>query len=771
MSKNKNKKIKIKGHQFGPLFIGRRGRYIFMENRSTEEEFKEFSKKSAEWHTKLSEEIKLKAQELEELISQFNPLDTIANIAFLNLFTDPETYKEYSFEGRQPYVEYLALLCLKKQYEEKDRFKIPGKEVEDFQKLIERIFMDTFWYYGTEHVKPEKSQPPTPLEALRFETVIRFLMIRNPGYYHHLEDLLKNLFNIRPVYKWMIENLGFDIEVGIRCSNSIIKLMETRILERRKKAIKEKAEILSELNNYRKSGKIRNQKYKELVEKLSKFDSKSQTEQIKILLTVWIYFALGDTFSFDVDDLIQNTKCSAGEIEKFLDNFSINFGDIEENFYMPEPVHKLQTKPIIKHPGGYFCPAPGMLLWSLKPGIEEIMKSDSKFWNRYEKLRHNYLLKGSLEFFNNIFQSKAQIFSNLKYNNNELDGLIIFDRNCFLIEVKGGGLTPRSKKGFFDRLKKDVKDLIKEAHDQALRAKNYIDSSSQPIFRDNKRKLIFPKSKVDSYFLITISLDALDPFTVNVPQLQDAGLLSKQDLPWAVSFLDLRVISEIVEFPTQFIHYLKRRLRINDIEKIKAHDELDFFMNYLKEGLYYEEGINDFSFLQLATYTTELDDYYTYISGQRKTKADKPKQPMSKLFRALIQELENKGGDGYTKVIEALLEMDDVSRKKIIESFESQKAKTKNDGRLHDFTMTVGNNQLGYTWFIASDDNNLERLFERLVSYCSLKKYQTRANRWVGLISLIKYPVIIHGWVFNEQPWQHDPELEKIVEKFPFKQL
>jgi len=770
MEKSKNERIKIKGYQIGPLFIGRRGRYIFMENRSTEKEFKESLKRFAEWHSKLSEIIKSNAQKLEELILQFNPLDIIANLILLNLFTNPETYKEYSFKGKQPYVEYCTLLCLKKNYEEGNRFKILGREIEDIQKLIVKIFMDTLWYYATEHIDPKSPNSPTPLEVLRFETVICFLMTRNPGYYHHLENLLRDLFRVNFVKNWMIENLGFDIETMIKSSNAIIKLMEERLLELRKNVWQEKLKILNELENYKKTGKVKDIKYKQIIEKINRFNLKSQTTQIDTLLGAWIVFTLGDAFTFGADDLVKMVGYDLEQIQKFLDIFSISFGEVDKNFYIPEPVHILQTRPIIKYSKGYFYSVPGMLLWSLKPRIEEIMKNDQTFWNKYEKLRHNYLLQKSLEFFNNIFQSKAQIYSNLKYDNNELDGLIIFDRNCFLIEVKGGELTPRSKKGFFDRLKKDIKALIKEAHEQTLKAKNYIDSSKQAIFKNNKRELIFPKDKIDSYFLIIISLDALDSFTVNVPQLQDAGLLSKQNLPWAVSFLDFRVISEIIEFPTQFIHYLKRRLRINDIAKIKAHDELDFFMNYLKEGLYYEKGMNDFSFLQLDTYTTELDDYYAYKTGQRKTKVDKPKQPMPKLFYDLIHEIENKGGDGHTKVIEALLEMDGNSREKIIELFEIQKTKVKKDGRLHDFTMTVGSNQIGYTWFIAKDDE-FEKLFRKLISYCTLKKYQTRASYWVGLISLIKYPGIIHGWIFDNYSWQFDPKFEKFIQTLPFKQI
>lgn len=703
---------------------------------------------------RLLEKIKSKVQRLEELISQFDPLDVIANLAYINnIFRKPETDQEPHSEGTPAYVEYCTLLCLKRPYKEGDRSRILGKEIEDIQELIKEIFNDATLYFYREHT-PLAEQISTRFKDLRFRIMNYYLTVRYPGYWHHLKILLKELFGEESVKNWMVKHLGFDIDIAVKSVQVIRELMEDRFSERIKNAQEAREYILNELENYKKVGKIKSAKYKSIVEELIKLSPESPSQYLGNYLVASIFSALGDVFTFRADDLSQRVGCEVVEIQKFLDTFSISFGEVDEDFYMPEPVSILQTRPIIKYPKGYFCPDPRLLLWSLRPRIEEKLKADKKFWNKYEKLRHDYSLQKSLKLFEDIFKTKAKIFSNLKYDGNELDGLILFDRNCFLIEVKAGELTPRAKKGFFDRMSRDAKALIMEAHEQALRARNYINSSQVPLFKTEKGQLIFLKGKIDSYFLITVTLDDLAPFSVNIPLLQDIGiLLSSQDLPWVIPLLDLQVMSEIIEFPTQFIHYLKRRLRLSEIRELTAMDELDFFMYYLTAGLCFGEEIKDVDYVQLLPATTELDEYYDYATGRGIREVEKPRQQMPELFRKLICELEDMGGEGYTKAIEALLELGDDGRDKLVKMFESRKNQIAIDGKLHDFSLRASvreDNSIGYTWFVTRDAP-LGEVYEKLISYCLYKKSQVRANCWVGLVSVIKYPGIIHGWFFNDQ--------------------
>lgn len=56
--------------------------------------------------------------------------------------------------------------------------------------------------------------------------------------------------------------------------------------------------------------------------------------------------------------------------------------------------------------------------------------------------------------------------------------------------------------------------------------------------------------------------------------------------PWCVGVTDLRVISEIIDSPSEFLLYLERRSQSHNEKALFAHDELDYFIWFLQTGLY-----------------------------------------------------------------------------------------------------------------------------------------------------------------------------------------
>ncbi len=750
----------IKGQRFGPFFMGEKDGCFFIKNILNKDEHKALMKNLANLHGKYPVDIKAAGKEVENIISKYNPLDIIANMIITNLFYDPETYKEYSFEGRQAFVEYISLLCLKKTYHRGKEVPVTGKEVNEIHQHLDKIFRFTLWFYATEYINLNSSQPLTALEKLRWEAISRFLNVRYPGYFHHLEELLLNLFQIKSTAEWMQKNIGFSIECAIQCTHSIMDLMNNKIQKKKELIEEEITKISNNLKHYNSSNVTETNKCKEMLSYLSTLPMHKQEDELKKYSIYLLFQNLGATFSFTGYELTSISKCKSTNVSSFLDLFTINFGEVDRNFYMPEPVHLMQRKSIIKHPTGFLCPSPQLLFWALKPRIEEKMKQDIQFWHNYENHRHDFLLQESLRLFKTIFHSKATIYQKLKYKENELDGLVIFDRTCLLIEVKGGELTPRSKKGFFDRIKRDVDSLITEAHEQTLKAKNYIKDNQRPIFKQGHELWKFPKKNIDKFILVTVTLEPLDVFITNISQLKNIGFLTDNDLPWAVSYLDLKVISELVEFPTQLLHYLKRRLRINELGNIEAHDELDWFMCYLTEGLYFENKPHVDNSYQLLTYTTELDDFYLYQTGQRKTPAPKPRQEMPTAFKQLILILEEKGGNYYTEVIQALLDMNDTARNQFIEMYTNASCSAKKDNRIHDFTMTIGNGKTGFTWFVVRD-SICDKYIKRLQYYSKIKKYQLKADKWCSFLTVTDHSDdIIHGWLYNSDPWQYDSTME-----------
>ena len=89
------------------------GRHIIMNTHRSPEEHKSLMADLRELRASLPETLRQEVKQLEELLLKYNSFDLLANLMFLEVFIDPETYKEYSHEGMQVVVEYAALLYLK----------------------------------------------------------------------------------------------------------------------------------------------------------------------------------------------------------------------------------------------------------------------------------------------------------------------------------------------------------------------------------------------------------------------------------------------------------------------------------------------------------------------------------------------------------------------------------------------------------------------------------------------------------------------------------
>jgi hypothetical protein len=304
-----------------------------------------------------------------------------------------------------------------------------------------------------------------------------------------------------------------------------------------------------------------------------------------------------------------------------------------------------------------------------------------------------------------------------------------------------------------------------------LRARSYIESTDVPrFFTEEGREILFDKNRFSRMFLVSTTLEPMDVFNAALHEVVSAGLIEEKHLPWAVSIDNLRVIAEMNEYPTQFIHYLTRRLRVNDFKKFYAGDELDWFGLYLSHGLYLEkdERFDEATHVMFdGSFSASFDDYYLYAQGQRVKPAAKPKQPMPKLLRRIILELDgHTEADGYSEAILRLLDWDNESREKFVAGIGELRKRTRKDRKIHDFTMMSSEDKAGVTCF-ATTPANAQEAQRKLSSYCLMKKYQAQADSWVGFLTLVDQQPIIQGFVVLASPWSHDDELERLITDLP----
>jgi hypothetical protein len=243
--------------------------------------------------------------------------------------------------------------------------------------------------------------------------------------------------------------------------------------------------------------------------------------------------------------------------------------------------------------------------------------------------------------------------------------------------------------------------------------------------------------------------------------LAELKLFDSPEMPWAVPLLDLRIIAETVEFPSQLIHFLGRRLPINQDKRIEAHDEIDWWGHYLAEGLLFDQASNtQLTLIQLMSFTGDFDKYYSHERGERKTPSAKPHQPMPEYFRRAILSIDKSGRKGRVAVVCNLLDMGGKAREQFAAVMEQCHQRCKAEGRIRDFTMVFDEAGFGVTCFVA-EPREVSQASSKLYEHSQIKKYQAKMSRWICLLSVIGQPEIIQSWYVLDSPWKEDAELSR----------
>lgn len=718
-----------------------------------------------------------RGEELEALLLRYNSFNMLANLMITQLLNDPEKYKETTHTGLAAFVEYAAQLYLKHPFNTGEIQIIDGPALDQIEEKMRRIFSTLSFYWAAEARLAAEGKQLEAMDSFRYHTISNELIVRSPGYAHHQAERLLALFG--PVREEMLEHLGFTVEDVLGVQSSIEKVTRERLAAWAQANERRGQDILDELRAARDGGAPGpNDQY---VQYLKTLPSKQAKRHISNWITVSAVSFIGTrVYSFNAGEIEAETGLPPERIQAVLNYFSLDFGSVPADFYVPSPAHEIRRRPFLHNDGVYLYPLPESLVWAVQSRLEESFNPDSptalvkskKIWKRYENVRKSYLEQETLRLLGNTLKC-AEVYGGLEYEvteggvikKPELDGLIAYDTTLFLIEAKAGAFSFPARRGSKDRIKRDLEKLLGDAQAQALRAKRYIEEADSPTFVDSSgQKIVLDKGRFQRTFMVTVTLEPMDTFNAVLHEVARAGILEEAELPWAVSLDVLRVISEVNEFPTQLVHYLKRRLRVNEIKKFRASDELDWFGHYLTHGLYFEndEQFADSDFVQFGSFSTIFDEYYLHEMGVRKTPAPRPTQPMPQLLRDLILELEGREDtQGWSDAVLQFLELNDEGRKNFVKYLKRIRSMTLRDRAQHDFSIASDEASAGITCFSATARDAAEA-YESLEGYVRLKKYRVRADQWLGLLTVVNNPGIVHGFIFGREPWVYDEQLEDL---------
>jgi len=747
----------------GPFIIEHHGNQVVMHNPMTMEEHAEFTEK---WRERVEElrtsTIPQRVAELEELLSKHEALETLAQVAAHNTFQDPETYKEYEQTTEFANVEYLACLLAKRPYDA-DAPPPTGEHLAEVQRRVEELLRLQTQVF----MAPGADTPPSAAEEVQLLTRLFGLVVRGPAYPHHLADTLKGLF--QPLAQPMREELGFTVDDALACYEALGEVLNTRLRQRVRELKKSKAEVRRLAKDYRRSGKSQRGNCPPEIAGLARLGDRRLERELRKRARALATADMRAVFCFTPEDLAQLAGIEQERVQAFLDLVVLDFGTVPPEFTEPSATHPLQKRPVLRVGSVLLCPVVEMLIWNLQSIIEAELLNRPMLKERYLRSRARYLENKSLEHVSAIFEH-AQVHRRLRYQpvtpgdppESELDGLVLYDDKLFIIESKSSPRSDPARRGAPRSIEDEVRSVIVEATEQARRAKRYIDAVDIPEFTDERGQVVcIDKQRVQQTFLIVTTLGDFDVYASRMHLLRDMGLLGEGDFAWGVYINDLRIISEHVEFPAEFVHYLRRRLRLNEQKHIVASGELDWFGYYLKQGLVFPD-LPDNHLLQLGSFTTAFDDYYFYEMGLRKAKVDKARQPIPKEIRAIIDIMEQEHPEGYSEAVCLLLDWGEDARKKLAHQIREMNRRTLKTGAGHDLSGVSEEGSCGVTYMTAGREGR-EHFAQKLQAYCAAKKYQMKCDRWLGIGNHVLYSEVANVFVYLGDPWTPDKDLETLV--------
>jgi hypothetical protein len=693
----------------------------------------------------LKNAIQSKIGRLLDLAGTYDPLPFVSRVALKNsVFTleDHLSGDDHSSSVRTEYALSIALSVAESLRPE------PGAAlVEEFARLVEEVIRLCSQYFITDSMDPDKYSPPEA--ELRQALLTSSLNVRGDAYLEHKMSLVLSLFEphddlLGKATGYRTQDyLDFLLEVDKQITDAFSTCDE---IQRRV------ASLRSELGR---RGLTDPEEGTELPDDLA-----TECREIERITN-----ALPAPFQ-----IVPSARAPA----KLMDQVASRMGDNEALGKVPAKMPAWPTndsvvyeRPLLERAGKYYAYLPSALAEQLIAILEGIIRRCDKvyFQTTYSERRGKVVERLALEQLARLLPGSA-VHGSAHYTIDgeryECDGLLLYGRTLFVAEMKAGSIAAATLRGGIDSIRNDVKSLIAEAHGQAARVRNFIRCAPTARFesQDGSEIVTIKSADIDDIFSVNVTLSHLGILSTKLNVVAGLNLLRDRTWPWTVALTNLQVVADILEGPSEFLAYIKRRLQVNDIAAVTTIDENDLLMAFLTQGLEFPEAAQDIHVLLLNNLTLALDHYY--ISRHSGKDVPKPRVLLPESLRRLFRGLETLGPDGSALAADILL----LPRRRLGElglQLDEMEKDTERTGAPHDLSVI---HALPYGLTVGVARQGDESALTKLRRVVELLKYQHRADRWV-VIGIVCGPEGTSGYeaLTVVSPWRHTDAMQHAVEE------
>jgi hypothetical protein len=329
-------------------------------------------------------------------------------------------------------------------------------------------------------------------------------------------------------------------------------------------------------------------------------------EMIQVWQRAWEPTA--ELITVTIDEICAATGLPATVVAAVLDHFTfeaVGWTPQQLVYEYTRGNNPLRTRPVVRSADrGAVLIHGAHIVTAVRESLEVYLKT-TIVWEPYQRSRGDLLEARTKAAFRRILYS-ATTWDGFEYyvpaNETEEHGepsgfskrvegdhLIVQDDVAFIIEDKAVALTANSRTGDPRSFRRDLTGIITKASRQARRLQERIQrDGGVRIHREGWVDL----SRIREIHTIAVSLDDLLFAHTATAELVKAGLLSSESIPWTVSIHDLDLITQLIDHPSEFLLYLRRRRDPKATVFYSAPDELDLFLYFYEAGLYVEPDLD-----------------------------------------------------------------------------------------------------------------------------------------------------------------------------------
>jgi hypothetical protein len=718
------------------------------------EESKNFRDELKRANDKAYSDVETNFANLVALANRLDPIKLISQLT-LTFLTVPE--EQFIEDDSATYkwarwIEFLSGYLLANEYTQNTKNNVDGEDLRNIENSLTEYFNSISLFLVTERRTIGKDGE---IEMITHLAKNDSLYVRGESYPHQLRKVALDIYSQHN--EWFAQNLGFTINDALLISQSIVNEYDRRINDEKKSCREQAHEYVDELI---KKGEAKKEERKDLETRVG----------------CYYYFGNSDVISsFTLGELVQFSGFSKEVCERYLKRLSQEFGyrnakypdTFSDPHVAPWDYNTLYERPIVLHNNKYFVPIPSLFNEVLLHTFYYDLIADDEYWkSKGERKYGRWLEQKTAEFLRRIFPH-SEVLLNPEYpDGNELcDVLVLHDRNIFIVQCKTKRLRYDSKIGKDSQLiKDDLNKAVKESFDQAIRARDYFLQNQPAKIKVNYGNLEVDSKQISNIFLLSVTLGSYQHLITRLANINPAiNLFSNSQYPWAISLFDLGVVTELIEYPSMFIHYAKRRLAMERTKFDILADEIDLLGFYFSQGLYFEtEDFKKLNALSLSGFSIDIDRYI-FDKHELRKNPQKPKQKMPPKFEEYIKAIDGLDSPYKTDCAVRLLDLDYKTRELFVNAADKTKEKTRGDNGLYSFSTVMKTSSLGFSFISMNANSDLEELFRQVFTFAQLKKYVTKCKEWVGLGWDRNSKKIVDIAVFSSYDWQEDPVIAKLA--------